>query len=38
MLASYGQKTEISYNYTEVTTASRYMYEAHGAAVLIPVT
>ena len=38
VLASYGQKTEISYNYTEVTTASRYMYEAHGAAVLIPVT
>jgi len=33
--ASYGSRTEISYSYTEVATASDLLYEAYGSAVLL---
>lgn len=35
VLKSYGQKTEISYAYTEIVTASALFYEAHDTALLI---
>lgn len=35
VLSAYGQKTQISYSYTEIVTASWLEYEAHGGAVLI---
>jgi len=37
VLAAYGQKTEISYTYTEIVTASALFYEAWGEAVLIDI-
>ena len=33
--SSYGSRTEISYSYTEVATASDLLYEAYGSAVLL---
>ncbi len=35
VLSAYGQKTQLSYNYTEIVTATALHYVAHGAAVLI---
>jgi hypothetical protein len=32
---SYGQKTQLSYNYTEIVSASALLYEAYGTATLI---
>lgn len=37
VIAAYGQKTEISYSYTEVVTATALLYEAYRDAVLIDV-
>lgn len=35
VISSYNQKTQISYSYTEIVTASSMFYQAHGNAVLI---
>lgn len=35
VLSSYGQKTELSYSYTEIVTATRLLYEPYGSAILI---
>jgi hypothetical protein len=35
VLAAYGQKTQISYNYIEIATATACYYEAYNSAVLI---
>lgn len=35
VIAAYGAKTEISYSYTEIVTATALAYEAHNGAVLI---
>lgn len=35
VLAVYGQKTQLTYSYTEIVTATALYYEAHGNAILI---
>ncbi len=35
VLAAYGQKTQITYSYTEIVTASALFYQAYGSAALI---
>jgi hypothetical protein len=34
VLKAYGQKTQISYTYTEISTASALLYQAYGTAIL----